>query len=195
MQLIYNEVLNSQDDTERFAYKISEYISLSYLRPGNLKADNLSGNVLFNPCIIALNGDLGSGKTTFVRYLLESFGYEGFVKSPTYSLVEVYELKDVYKPDIKAHFNPVELNNINIYHWDWYRLADSSEVEFLGFSELVSTNSLHLIEWAKLFPEMLDFPHISIEFTFNSDEKNNTDKISNKQQDFVRRCIVHKCKH
>ena len=82
--------------------------------------------------VIYLNGGLGAGKTTLTRGVMRGFGYEGAVKSPTYTIIETYEFQ-----------------KSQIYHFDLYRLAHAEEVEYLGAENYFLSENLCLIEWAE----------------------------------------------
>ena len=80
--------------------------------------------------IIFLKGDLGAGKTTFAKGFMKAMGFQGLVKSPTYTLVEAYEIGD-----------------LTIYHMDWYRLQDETALEEMGILAHLQEEAIILIEW------------------------------------------------
>lgn len=102
--------------------------------------------------VIYLEGDLGTGKTTLVRGLLRSLGYTGHVKSPTYTLIEPYELAQA-----------------TIYHLDLYRLAAPEELEWLGFRDLTGAEVLLLIEWPERAAGALPVPDLTVSLLFSGE--------------------------
>lgn len=90
------------------------------------------------PLIVTFRGDIGVGKTTFIRAMLHSLGVKSVIKSPTFSIVESYQG-----------------TNLQINHFDLYRIRDEIELDEIGFREYFSNNALCCIEWPEQAPTYL----------------------------------------
>ena len=106
--------------------------------------------------IIYLHGDLGAGKTTLVRGLLHALGYKGKVKSPTYTLVESYQLE--------SNVN----YRLNVYHFDLYRFNDDEEWDSAGFRDYFNADSMCIIEWPEKAQNVLPTPDLNITFSIKN---------------------------
>ncbi len=100
------------------------------------------------PLVVALSGDIGAGKTTIIRAMLKCLGVQSAIKSPTFSLVESYTC-----------------NNLTIHHFDLYRIHHEDELEYLGFRDYFSNQSICFIEWAEHAGKSL--PQVDIHFNLS----------------------------
>lgn len=110
---------------------------------------------------IALDGDLGAGKTTLVRKLLQYFGVQGHIKSPTYAIMESYEIPS----KLVASNQPLILS-----HFDFYRFQDDQEWEDAGFRDVFGAPGLKLVEWPDKALGLLPLPDLLIKIEAQSDE-------------------------
>jgi tRNA threonylcarbamoyladenosine biosynthesis protein TsaE len=133
----------TEDDTRQFAGRLAH--QLSTLTP----ADSL---------FIELHGELGAGKTTFVRHLLQAMGVTGRIKSPTYAIVESYE-------DIENSLNLP----INLWHFDFYRFNDPQEWEEAGFRDIFASKGIKIAEWPEKATAQLPVADIAIIIVANMD--------------------------
>ncbi len=105
-------------------------------------AQALARHEALRNAFVELRGPLGAGKTTFVRHVLRELGVTGRVKSPSYAVVEAYELP----PEDRA-LNPSFSRALNIWHFDFYRFKSPREWEDAGFRDLFAAPGLKLAEW------------------------------------------------
>ncbi len=124
--------LNTEEDTAALAKKIAAQLP--------------------KKCLVFLKGDLGAGKTTFVRYLLHALGYEGSVKSPTFTLVEPYEFDDW-----------------RVFHFDLYRIHSPEELDYIGIQDYFAQEAICLIEWPERAQTLLPQANYVFEFELLSD--------------------------
>ena len=110
-----------------------------------LALGNRMAKILEPGLFLALSGDLGSGKTTLVRGILRGLGYQGKVKSPTYTLVE-----------------PYNLSRLDLYHFDFYRLNDPQEWLDAGFRDYFEPRNICLVEWPERVRDLLPVPDLNI---------------------------------
>jgi tRNA threonylcarbamoyladenosine biosynthesis protein TsaE len=117
-------------------------------------AQALARQPAIDDALIELQGDLGAGKTTFVRHLLGALGVQGRIKSPTYAVVEPYTLA----------------TGANIWHFDFFRFNDPREWEEAGFRDIFASPGLKLVEWPDKAGDHLPPPDLLIAIDVLPDE-------------------------
>ncbi|WP_419225330.1 tRNA (adenosine(37)-N6)-threonylcarbamoyltransferase complex ATPase subunit type 1 TsaE [Acinetobacter sp. A2] len=133
MQYSFNLALNNEQDTQSLAQVLATH---------------------FRSGVIYLIGDLGAGKTTLSRYFLQHLGHQGAVKSPTYTLVEPYQIQGQ-----------------DIFHFDLYRLNDPYELELMGIRDYLETpNALFLFEWPSKGGDEIPAADLIIDIKKSEDE-------------------------
>ena len=99
------------------------------------------------PAVIFLRGDLGAGKTTFARAYIHALGFEGYVKSPSYGLLEIYQVE-----------------RQTVLHLDLYRIEDPEELEYLAIRDQFDDRAVLLVEWPDRGGRALPAPDIVLDF-------------------------------
>jgi len=147
----YRFELNSLSDTKMLANKIAGILQYGF--------------------IIALNGDLGSGKTTLTREILSSLGIKGTIKSPTYTLVEQYSI-----------------SGFDLCHFDLYRFNDPDEWIYAGFDEYFHHQAICFIEWAENAAGLI--PVIDWTVTISVIDENKRSLLIETKTDLGKQCLI-----
>ena len=126
--------------------------------PYNLQQiDSVASDILkqLESKVVVFNGDMGAGKTTFIKALLKAMQSEDVVTSPTFSIVNEYLTKDQEK----------------IYHFDFYRIKNESEAYDIGYEEYFSTSAYCFIEWSEKIPNLIDDTMVKVLMSFEDKKR------------------------
>ena len=116
-------------------------------------AEALAAQPALHNAFIELRGDLGAGKTTFTRHLLRALGVEGRIKSPTFAVVE-----------------PYDINGLQIWHFDFYRFSNPREWSDAGFRDIFASDGLKLAEWPENAAPNLPLADVVLQLEVMDDE-------------------------
>ena len=122
--------------------------------------------------VVTLQGELGTGKTTFVRGLLRARGIRGAVKSPTYTLVEHYPISSLY-----------------FFHFDFYRFTNPNEWDSAGMSDYFRDDAVCLVEWPERVGDRLPKPDLALSLSY-ADEDEGRDVVAVAHTPDGERCLT-----
>ncbi len=142
-------VWRSEDDTRAFATRLAAHPAIAQ-------------------AFIELHGDLGAGKTTLARHLLRALGVQGRVKSPTYTIVEPYQV-----PPLSPEDGPLQ-----IWHFDFFRFNDPREWEDAGFRDVFAGPGLKLAEWPEQAAGLLPVADLVVRIEAQADESRNVTLVA-----------------
>ena len=132
-------------------------------------AGALAAQAQLRNCFVELHGELGAGKTTFVRHLLQALGVQGRIKSPTYAVVEPYELART----------PQDARPLAIWHFDFYRFHDPREWEDAGFRDIFASPGLKLAEWPEKAASFLPMADLVLRIGVETDGTRHVQLLAN----------------
>ena len=146
MSILKEIITNSPEETEAVGFEIAQMLK----------------NDLSLPSFIALYGDLGVGKTAFVRGFTKAFSPSALVRSPTFALVNEYPTK----------------SGRRVFHFDMYRITDEDDLYSIGYYDYLDDGSICLVEWSENIPYAIPDEHIKIEIIKTNLEKPDERKIT-----------------
>jgi tRNA threonylcarbamoyladenosine biosynthesis protein TsaE len=142
MAILKEIITNSPEETENVGYEVAELVK----------------NDKTLPSFIALYGDLGVGKTAFVRGFTKLFSPNALVRSPTFALVNEYPSKESRR----------------VFHFDMYRITDEDDLYSIGYYDYLDDGSICLVEWSENIPYAIPDEHINVEISKIDLEKPDT---------------------
>ena len=139
----------------------------------NEQGEEVAATDILDKCgdrrVFAFNGKMGAGKTTFIKCLCEAMGTEDIVNSPTFAIVNVYEVNANLLPD-ELKVESLKFKG-EVYHFDCYRIKDVREALDMGTEEYLYSGNYCFIEWAEMIEPLLpdDLVTVNIEVLENGD--------------------------